>query len=126
MARPSALLSWLLAALFVISAGLQYNDPDPWRWIALYLVAALASAALPLPSTRAWARPLALVVAVGAAAWAAVLVTGIWGKVGLSDVWLKMSEKGGAVEEEREAGGLLIVAIGLALGWWAHRPRAGA
>ncbi len=65
-------------------------------------------------------------VALGAAAWAAVLVTGIWGKVGLSDVWLKMSEKGGAVEEEREAGGLLIVAIGLALGWWVHRPRAGA
>lgn len=27
--------------LFVISAALQYNDPDPWLWIPLYLYGAL-------------------------------------------------------------------------------------
>ncbi|MBE9584448.1 transmembrane 220 family protein [Mucilaginibacter sp. JRF] len=27
--------------LFVISAGLQYNDPDPYLWVPLYLYAAL-------------------------------------------------------------------------------------
>lgn len=27
--------------LFVVSAGLQYNDPDPYLWVPLYLYAAL-------------------------------------------------------------------------------------
>lgn len=29
--------------LFVISAGLQYNDPDPFLWIAIYLFGAFIS-----------------------------------------------------------------------------------
>jgi Transmembrane family 220, helix len=30
----------IFAILFLISAGLQYNDPDPYLWIPLYLLAA--------------------------------------------------------------------------------------
>lgn len=30
----------IFAILFLISAGLQYNDPDPYVWIPLYLLAA--------------------------------------------------------------------------------------
>jgi hypothetical protein len=33
--------------------------------------------------------------------------------IDVSDLWLKMSEKGGAVEVGREAGGLAIIALGL-------------
>jgi UDP-N-acetylmuramyl pentapeptide phosphotransferase/UDP-N-acetylglucosamine-1-phosphate transferase len=53
---------------------------------------------------------LAFTTALAAAIWAALLISQIWGKVGFSDLWLKMSEKGGAVEVEREFGGLAIVA----------------
>ncbi|WP_291402471.1 transmembrane 220 family protein [Daejeonella sp.] len=29
--------------LFIVSAGLQYNDPDPYLWIPIYLIGALIS-----------------------------------------------------------------------------------
>ena len=31
----------VFAVLFVIFAGLQYNDPDPWLWMPIYLYAAV-------------------------------------------------------------------------------------
>lgn len=31
----------LLCVLFLISAGLQYNDPDPYVWIPIYLYGAI-------------------------------------------------------------------------------------
>ena len=30
----------IFAVLFVVFAGLQYNDPDPYLWIPIYLVSA--------------------------------------------------------------------------------------
>lgn len=32
----------LFFILFIISAALQYNDPDPYLWIPIYLVGAMA------------------------------------------------------------------------------------
>lgn len=29
-------LHWFLAVLFLVCAGLQYNDPDPYIWIPIY------------------------------------------------------------------------------------------
>jgi hypothetical protein len=31
----------VFAILFVVAAALQYNDPDPWLWIPLYMYAAV-------------------------------------------------------------------------------------
>lgn len=31
------IFNYLFAFLFLISAGLQYNDPDPWLWAPIYL-----------------------------------------------------------------------------------------
>ena len=31
----------LFVILFVVSAALQYNDPDPWLWIPIYLYGAI-------------------------------------------------------------------------------------
>ena len=36
--------SIVFAVLFLISAGLQWNDPDPYLWIPLYLLSALSCA----------------------------------------------------------------------------------
>ena len=33
----------ILAALFTVFAIVQYNDPDPWLWIAIYLFMAVIS-----------------------------------------------------------------------------------
>ena len=36
--------SLVFAVLFLISAGLQWNDPDPYLWIPLYLLSVLSCA----------------------------------------------------------------------------------
>ena len=116
-------LTSLFALLCAISAALQYNDPDPVRWIVLYLAAG-AAAVVAWRQPRAWAAPL--VVAVVALVWAVLLWAGVAGTVETSDLWKKMSEKGGKVEEMREAGGLSLVVIGGALAAWrARRVNAG-
>lgn len=117
-------LNAVFAALFVISAGLQYNDPDPLRWIALYGGAAVATVAA-LHRRGGWVA--AVVVGLIAAVWGATLWHSVAGNVAASDIYRKMSEKGGKVEEMREAGGLSIVAAWLAVsslaGWRASRRR---
>lgn len=34
-------LNFILVLIFILSAILQYNDPDPYIWIAIYLYAAV-------------------------------------------------------------------------------------
>lgn len=99
-----------MGALLAVAAGLQYNDPDPARWIAIYGAGAVISVAL--PSTRTAVLP-GIVVGLAALGWAAYLAAEVWGAIELSDLTSKMSEKGGAVEEGREAGGLAIEAVWL-------------
>lgn len=117
-------LNSLFAALFVVAVGLQYNDPDPIRWMALYGGAAIATV-LAFHSRSGWL--LAGLVGVVAAIWGGWLWSQVLGRVVPSDLWLKMSEKGGAVEVLREAGGLTIVCTWLSvsslIGW--RRARAG-
>lgn len=39
---------WIAAALFLFSAALQWNDPDPLRWIVAYCTTAALSVAASL------------------------------------------------------------------------------
>lgn len=112
---------WLMAALFAVCVVLQYNDPDPIRWMLVYGVAMGISALLPFDRRVAIAG---FVIGALALAWAVLLISGIYDKVAFSDVFGKMSEKGGAVEEEREAGGLLIEGVWLVLASAYRRRRA--
>ena len=114
-------LAYAMAAAFASFAALQYNDPDPLRWIAIYGAAVVISAALPRWRAAAGAG---LAVGLVAAAWSAYLAYGVWRVIGVSDLWLKMSEKGGAVEEGREAGGLAIEAAWLLAASAFRRRRA--
>jgi len=100
-------LCWVMAVLFSLCVGLQENDPDPVRWMALYGSAALACAALP---ARRYVAVGAAVIGLVAAAWGAYLAHQVIDVLSFSDLFMKMDEKGGAVEVGREAGGLTIVA----------------
>ena len=44
MSRGSRIAAGGMTALFVVSAAVQWNDPDPAYWIAIYGVAALLAA----------------------------------------------------------------------------------
>jgi len=103
-------ICWTLATLFALSVGLQVNDPDPIRWMLIYGVAGIAIGTLPARRVISF---VAIAVGLFAAGWAAYLGQQVFGVIHMSDLWLKMSEKGGAVEVGREAGGLAIVAAGL-------------
>src|SRR5674476_283025 len=98
-------VSWLMAAYLFVCVALQYNDPDPIRWMTIYGVGAIASVLLPIKKPAA---ALALVTSLVALAWGIYLAQSVWGVIALSDLTAKMDEKGGAVEVGREAGGLLI------------------
>ncbi len=114
-------LAWVMAALLAVCVVLQYNDPDPIRWMAIYGAGAVISALLPRNRNYVWPG---VVFGLAATAWAGYLIYRVWGVVSLSDFIGKMSEKGGAVEEEREAGGLLIEGIWLVAGSWFRSRRA--
>ena len=85
----------LMSALFAYSALLQWNDPDPARWIAAYAVASMLSLApllRPIPGTSVLSLAL---IAIG---WALSLLPGIFAALAFT-----------GTEQEREFCGLMIV-----------------
>jgi hypothetical protein len=115
--RWFVILCGVLAVGFSMCVGLQVNDPDPAVWMTLYAAAAIAIAVLPVRRMFTIGAVAVGLVAIG---WGTYLGRQVVGELAPSDLWLKMSEKGGAVEVGREAVGLLIVAVAL-LGTAAFR-----
>jgi hypothetical protein len=114
-------ICWVFAVLFSLSVGLQANDPDPVTWMLMYGAAAVAVAVL--PAHRMFAIGAAA-IGLAAGAWGAYLASSVIDTLGARDLFMKMSEKGGAVEVGREAVGLAIVAVSL-IGLAAFRLRRG-
>jgi hypothetical protein len=83
-------ICWTLAVLFSLSVGLQVNDPDPIRWMALYAAAGIAVGVLP---ARRFVSLVCIAIGLVAAGWAAYLGQQVFSVIKISDLWLKMSEK---------------------------------
>ena len=95
-----------MGMFLVFSAAVQYNDPDPYAWLVLYLAAAGVSfAALWFPDL--WKIPA--VVAVGAFVWAATLVPTVT-QTSFPDLFQSWEMMSREMEEGREFLGLLSVA----------------
>jgi Transmembrane family 220, helix len=101
----------LMAALFVFAAALQYNDPDPIQWAAIYLAAAVASI-LYLVGRLRWYVPV--LIALVALVWAGTLARHVWGLIGISQLFEEWEMANPTVEEGREMYGLLIIAFWMA------------
>jgi hypothetical protein len=112
MSAPLTVANLVMAALFLVSAALQYNDPDPLGWIAIYVAAAVACVQLGRHE-RSWVVPLLVLVA--AVAWIGTLAPGVVREVAPDDLFKSMDDKGGSAELARECGGLAIVAAWMAL-----------
>ena len=112
--------SGLLGALFLLGAAVQYNDPDPLRWAAIYFAAA-AACMLAAFGRGHWALPAA--VGVVAAAWAATLAPSVLGKVVPSELVGAWEMKDARVEVGREMYGLLIIAAWMAVLAFTHLRR---
>lgn len=107
--------------LFAVAVAVQFNDPDPVQWIAIYGAAMLLAGWRARFGRVPWAPPL--VVAAVALVWAATLVPGVLREAEVADLVRTMKHENHA-EEARELGGLLIVAVwNLVLGIPAFRRR---
>jgi len=95
-----------MGALLVFAAVVQYNDPDPYSWSALYLAAAGVSfAALWVPG--AWNASAA--VAAVASIWAVTLAPAVV-RTSFPELFRSWEMMSREMEEGREFLGLLLVA----------------
>lgn len=97
----------VMLVAFVFGVIVQYNDPDPLRWMAIYGAAAAACGWYAAGRTK-WIVP-AMVLAI-AAIWAATLAPAALGKVGFGELFEAFEMKDERVEIGREFGGLMIIA----------------
>jgi hypothetical protein len=100
-------LNALFALFFAWAAAMQLNDPDPFRWFAMYGIVALLAAACALGRTRKEVLRGAGVIAL---VWAATIAPELWSGWRPSDLGASMSGARPEVEYGREFVGLLIVA----------------
>jgi hypothetical protein len=101
-----------MALLFAFGAIVQLNDPDPIRWVVMYVAALAVSVTAAIRGTV----PLALPAAVGlvALAWALFIAAGGPGPAEYLQMFQEWEMRSPQVEEAREASGLVII-----LGWMA-------
>jgi len=101
-------INTVFLVFFLLSAAVQYNDPDPVRWMLVYLSAA-AMCVLQYRGTgkRLLPRLLFLVSLL----WMGSLLPSIIGHTTLAEVFASLTMQTREVEEARECGGLLLVAL---------------
>ena len=111
-----------MCALFLLSVLVQWNDPDPVRWMAMYGVAFAICLAIGLRARLPAMAPL--LAAVVALAWAIAIIDGgrTTGYSHMFDSWEMQSAN---VELAREATGLLIVGVWMIVIAVAQRYGAG-
>ncbi len=115
------LLSALAIALFCLASAVQWNDPDPLRWAALYAAAAVVTARV------VWGGMGAVIpAALGAIAlvWAVALLPAAM-RSSFPELFRTWQMMGPAVEVGREALGLLIVAVWMGVLFRQSRARKG-
>jgi hypothetical protein len=115
---PLKLCNAFFLLVFLLSAAVQYNDPDSVCWIAVYSAAAALCVARFVIALPRWVPAVLLAVCLG---WIALLLPRVVGEVSAGDLFASITMRTRAVEEAREVGGLLLVAL------WStvllYRPR---
>lgn len=108
MSRVFILLNGAMTLMFLLSVVVQYNDPDPVQWMAIYGAAATLCIIVFRRPVR-WQMPAT--VAFVALVWGVVLVIGFVGRDIPQGTFTHFSMENPASEEPREAGGLAFVAV---------------
>jgi hypothetical protein len=96
----------IMAAAFIFPVAVQYNDPDPIQWMAIYGLAA-AACILSVRGKLSW--KFSATVGVAALAWACLIAPGVLSRPFPTTMFDSFHMTGVADEEARELGGLLIV-----------------
>jgi hypothetical protein len=108
---------------FVFSAIVQFNDPDPLLWAAIYAAAALVC----LLELRRRTHPvIPATMAVVALAWGATIAPRVVGKVRFSAMFAEFEMANTGIEESREMYGLVFIAlwmVAVAIAAWRRQSR---
>jgi hypothetical protein len=106
------IVNWIMCALFVVAAVVQFNDPDPLLWVAIYGAAFLICLMVAVRGRISRALPAA--VAIVAVAWSVATIAGGPAAAQYTHMFDAWEMQSLPVEEAREAAGLLIVAAWMA------------
>lgn len=108
------IINIILTLLFILFAYFQYNDPDPWLWIAVYLYIALVSGLAAAKIYNTWLIRIGLL---GCIVGLGILLPDFldWLNSGAESITQSMKAEKPHIELTREFLGLLI--CGLVLGW---------
>ena len=101
------LANGIMLLMFLFSAAVQVNDPDPLVWMAIYGAAAVVCGLEIRRRTPAWA-PLTLVLI--ALSWAGSIYYRV-NEVPISSLFAEWEMRDLRVEEAREMYGLTIIGI---------------
>jgi hypothetical protein len=101
-------LNSIFLVIYLLSAAVQYNDPDALAWIAIYLLAA-SMCALQYRKRRQHLLPRILLAI--CLVWMGSLLPDVVGRATLPDIFASISMQTRAVEEAREIGGLFLIVL---------------
>jgi len=110
--------SFFLVA-YLLSALVQYNDPDALPWIAIYLAATGMCVAEYRKKQPSWLPPLLLGFS---GLWIVFLLPAIVGQVSFAEIFESISMQTRAVEEAREIGGLGLITLWAAVLTFRKKP----
>jgi hypothetical protein len=102
------LFNTLFLIIYLLCAAVQYNDPDVLPWALLYLCAAGMCIVQLRKKQPRWLPPMLLIVSL---LWMGSLLPEVVGQTSLAEVFASISMQTRAVEEAREIGGLILVAL---------------
>jgi len=107
----------ILTLLFILFAYFQYNDPDPWLWIAVYLYIALISGLAAAKIYNTWLIRLGLF---GCIIGLGILLPDFfdWLNSGAESITQSMKAEKPHIELTREFLGLVICALVLGMHLW--------
>ncbi|HET9745030.1 MAG TPA: transmembrane 220 family protein [Chitinophagaceae bacterium] len=116
----------IFCLLFVISAALQYNDPDPYVWIPIYMYGAvlcgLAFRNKFYPKAYVVGIIIFIVYAIGLFFWKNGVLDWMT-KHNAEDIAATMKAEKPWIEETREFFGLLILIVVLMINYFYSRRR---
>lgn len=115
-----------IASLFILFAIVQYNDPDPWLWIALYLAVAISSGLTAIDRYNRWLAGATLAASL---VWMGFLLPDFihWIQMGAPSIVGSMKAEAPHIELTREFLGLMLCAIAQGVQiWWFWRNKSAA
>ena len=121
------IFNWVFVLIFIISAALQYNDPDPYIWMPLYLYGAFLCYRAIHKKYNPVLYIIGLVVYIGYAVFLFLDKEGVisWAKEHHAEsIVQSMKATKPWIEETREFGGLVLLILALLCNMiWLGRKR---